>query len=60
MKISISYEAYETLAARTVEEFCLAIFPGIRVHKSERHPPFLHTYLDTKKARNPHEQPKKA
>lgn len=45
MKIKIAYQDGEMLAARTVEEFVRAMWPMVKVHKSDRHAPFLHTYL---------------
>ncbi len=45
MKISISYQDGEKLQARTIEEFARVIFPGVKVRKSDRHPPFKHIYL---------------
>lgn len=49
MKIKITYQDGEELAARTVEEWCRIIFPGIKIRKSDRHPPYLHIYLTTKR-----------
>lgn len=48
MKITIAHLPGETLAARTVEEWCRVIFPGAKVRKSDRHPPYLHIYMTTK------------
>ena len=53
MKITIAYTTGEELGARTVEEWCRAIFPGIKVRKSDRHPPYLHIYLTTKTGGKP-------
>lgn len=53
MKIAISYSPGEELAARTAEEFFRALFTDAKVKKSDRHPPFKHIYLTTKKPGNP-------
>ena len=51
MKVTIAYlpteEGEAALAA------LLQLYPGAKVRKSERHPPFKHIYLTTKKAGNP-------
>lgn len=49
MKLKISYEAEEEKeAAATVAAF-LRLHPGAKVRKSDRHAPFKHIYLTTKK-----------
>lgn len=45
MKIKIAYQDGETLQARTVEEWVRVLWPQVKVHKSDRYTPFLHTYL---------------
>lgn len=37
MKIKIAYQDGEVLAARTVEEFIRAMWPRVKVHKSDRY-----------------------
>ena len=49
MKITICYTKDESLKARTVEEYLRAMFPGIKVRESDKHPPYFHTYLTTKR-----------
>lgn len=50
MKITIAYMAEEEEQARVALAFLRSYLPGMRVHKSERHAPYLHLYLTTKKA----------
>lgn len=53
MKIKIAYLPGEEKAARTIEEFARVIFPGVKVKKSDRYAPFIHTYLSTKTGEKP-------
>lgn len=53
MKITIAYTEGEELRASAIEEFARSVFPKAKVRKSERHPPFKHIYLTTKKPENP-------
>lgn len=53
MKITIAFLPGETLSANTVEEFCRAVFPNVTVRKSDRHAPYKHVYLTTKKPGKP-------
>lgn len=53
MKITISFLPEETLGAQFVEEWCRMMFHGVKVRKSDRHPPYLHTYVTTKKGGKP-------
>lgn len=55
MKVKISYESDEEREAILIQRFVSRLVHGIRVHKSERHAPYLHLYLTTKKAGKPHE-----
>lgn len=50
MKIKISYESDEEREALLIQRFASHLVHGIRVHKSERHAPYFHLYLTTKKA----------
>lgn len=45
VKIKIAYQDGEALQARTVEEWVRALWPQVKVRKSDRYTPFLHTYL---------------
>lgn len=49
MKITVSYIGSEEQKAAGVLAALLELLPGVRVHKSESNPPFLHLYLTTKK-----------
>ena len=49
MKITISYTASEEQEAAGVLAALRPLLPGLRVHKTEGKPPFLHLYLTTKK-----------
>jgi len=48
-KITIAYLPEEKEGAAAVLAAFLRIYPGAKVRKSDLHPPFLHTYLTTKK-----------
>lgn len=50
MKITIAYTADETKTAYIALAILRSYLPDVRVHKSERHAPYLHLYLTTKKA----------
>lgn len=50
MKITIAYTQDEERSACLAVRLLLRIFPAIRVHKSEHHPPYKHIYMTTKKA----------
>lgn len=50
MKITIAYTAEEEKQAYVALAFLRSYLPGMNVHKSERHTPYLHLYLTTKKA----------
>lgn len=45
MKIKITYQDGEVLQARTVEEWVRVLWPQVKVHRSERHLPYLQLYL---------------
>lgn len=48
MKITIAYTADEEGDACAATRQLLRLFPAMKVHISERHPPFLHLYMTTK------------
>lgn len=50
MKITIAYTEDEERDACSAARQLLRLFPAIRVHKSEHHPPYKHIYMTTKKA----------
>ena len=52
MKITIAYIPDEQETVTTSVAVLRHIFPDIKVRKSERHPPFKHIYLTTKKPEN--------
>lgn len=52
MKITIAYLPEEKRSAGTIKTFVEAIIPGIRVRESDRHAPYRHVYLTTKKPEN--------
>ena len=49
MKLTISYTAEEEQETAGVLAALLALLPGVRVHKNESKPPFIHLYLTTRK-----------
>ena len=49
MKISIAYLPEEEREAGRAVSALLQLHPGARIHKSEAHPPFKHTYVTTKR-----------
>lgn len=49
MKIKISYEPDENMKALKLIGLIQDYLPEITIHKSQRHPPYLHIYLATKK-----------
>ncbi len=53
MKVTISYIPSETREADMISRFVLSILPGTKVRESDRHPPFKHIYLATRKAGKP-------
>ncbi len=52
MKVKLTYIPEEQDAAAAVMAALLRLLPGVRVHKNESKPPFLHIYL-TAKTRKP-------
>lgn len=50
MKITIAYLPGEDKQAYDVKSFVRRSFPGVKVRESDRHAPFKHIYLTTKKA----------
>ena len=53
MKISIAYLPEEHQAAGIIKRVICATFGGVKVRKSDRHPPFIHIYLTTTKPEKP-------
>lgn len=53
MKIKIAYQAGEKQAAQAVEEWVRALWPRVKVRKSDRYAPFLHTYLTVELPKKP-------
>lgn len=53
MKITIAYIPDEQEAATDMVTALRRISPNMKVRKSDRHPPFRHIYLATKKPENP-------
>lgn len=52
MKVNITYTLEEKEEAAAVLAALRPILPGLRVHKNDRSPPFLHLHLTTKKSGN--------
>ncbi len=53
MKINITYLPEEELKADLINRFVQGLLPIEKVRKSDRHPPFKHIYLTTKKPETP-------
>ena len=53
MKITLAYIPDEEEAVTTSVAALRRISPNMKVRKSDRHPPFKHIYLTTKKPENP-------
>lgn len=49
MKIKLSYLPEEQEIAEQVKERLMKLFPGLKVHKSDHYPPFLHIYMSLKR-----------
>ena len=54
MKITISYIDGEAREAAIIQRFADSLLGGAKVRKSDRHPPFKHIYLTTRKPEIPH------
>lgn len=52
MKVKISYLPEEEKKAVASVVALLRVLPGAKVRKSDRHAPFIHTYLTTTKPDN--------
>ena len=53
MKITITYLPEKEREAHIIHIFSQSLLDNVKVRKSDRHPPFKHIYLTTKKAENP-------
>lgn len=53
MKVTIAHTAEEREEAAAVLAALRPLLPGVRVRKSDRHPPFSHIYLTTRKPETP-------
>ena len=53
MKITISYLPEEEREAHIIHIFSQSLLDNVKVRKSDRHPPFKHIYLTTKKPETP-------
>ena len=52
MKITLAYIPDEEETAAATAAVLRHLHPGAKVRKSDRHPPFKHIYLATKKPEN--------
>lgn len=57
MKIALTYRQEEASAAARLIAQIRAKYPGSKLHKSERHPPFIHAYLTIGNVKNPRIHP---
>jgi hypothetical protein len=56
MKVTVAYRAddpIDTMSARTVYAVLRLVLGKMKVKESDRHPPFRHLYLTTRKPGNP-------
>lgn len=53
MKIAITYLPEEAETLSPILHFLWHYLPGVKTRKSDRHPPYKHVYLTTKKPGNP-------
>lgn len=53
MKITIAYIPEEEREADLICRFVHGMCPGGKIRKSDRHPPFKHIYLTTKRPEKP-------
>ena len=53
MKITIAYLPEEEREADIIHVFSRGLLDNVKVRKSDRHPPFKHIYLTTKRPETP-------
>lgn len=53
MKITIAYLPGEERDINIIREFASSLLQPVKVHESDRHAPFKHIYLTTKKPETP-------
>ena len=53
MKVTIAHLPGEEREAASIQQFICDLCTPVKVRKSDRHPPFKHVYLTTKKPENP-------
>ena len=51
MKITIAYLPEEEQKAKLLQSVALGIIPGAKVKESDRHAPYKHIYLTTRKTK---------
>lgn len=50
MKVKITYQAEEEPQAKEITAYIRSRYKGTKLRKSDKHPPFFHSYLYIKKA----------
>lgn len=58
MKVKITYQDEEETAVVEDVQYYRNKYGGIKVHKSDIHPPFKHIYLATRAHKRPHDTSK--
>lgn len=53
MKITIAYTIGEERKANLLKSLALGVIPDAKVRESDRHPPFAHIYISTRKPETP-------
>ncbi len=53
MKITIAYLPEQEKKTAAIVATVLHLFPGAKVHESDRHAPFHHIYITTRKPETP-------
>lgn len=56
MKIAITYRIEESPEADRQIGRLKQDYPGIKLHKSTQHPPFIHAYMTITKPKNPNDR----
>ena len=58
MKIKIAYQAEEQPQAEEITAYIRSRYKGVKLRKSDKYAPFLHSYLTIKKRDKPPDQGK--
>ena len=56
MKIKITYQTEEKQCADEISEFIRNRYRGVKLRKSDKYPPFFHSYLSVRYSAETHEE----